>query len=78
MFTVKYTVFEGVLYSPEATVTITVLAGTKTPVARDDADSVTTGGTPESCTSPQPIGAATGGGSSNYTGSYSGTASARF
>src|SRR5262249_18988253 len=45
VFTFKYTVFDGVLYSPEATVTLTVLTDTETPVALNDAYSVTTGGT---------------------------------
>jgi hypothetical protein len=45
VFIFKYTVFDGVLYSPEATGTITVLAGSETPVALNDAYSVTTNGT---------------------------------
>ncbi len=44
VFAFKYSVFDGVLYSPEATVTITVLEGNETPVALNDAYSVTTGG----------------------------------
>src|SRR5207245_1490662 len=44
VFAFKYSVFDGVLYSPEATVTIAVLEGNETPVALNDAYSVTTGG----------------------------------
>src|SRR5207245_4116250 len=44
-FTFKYSVFDGILYSPEATVTITVLGGNESPVALNDAYRVTSGGT---------------------------------
>src|SRR5262249_40263315 len=43
VFTFKYYVFDGILYSPEATVTIAVLEDGATPVAMNDAYSVTGG-----------------------------------